>query len=44
MDHRPHIGVVEDEATPRHLLVDYFGKQNFRVSSAESGAVLRRLV
>jgi DNA-binding response OmpR family regulator len=44
MDHRPHIVVVEDEATQRHLLVDYLGKQNFRVSSAESGAVLRRLV
>ena len=44
MDHRPHIVVVEDEETQRHLLVDYLGKQNFRVSSAESGAALRRLV
>jgi DNA-binding response OmpR family regulator len=44
MDHRPHIVVVEDEATQRHLLVDYLGRQNFRVSSAEGGAALRRLV
>src|SRR6187399_3572071 len=44
MDHRPHIVVVEDEATQRQLLVDYLDKQNFRVSSADSGIALRRLL
>src|SRR6188508_2833855 len=44
MDHRPHIVVVEDEATQRQLLVDYLDKQNFRVSSADGGGALRRLV
>ena len=44
MDHRPHIVVVEDEATQRQLLVDYLDKQNFRVSGAEGGVALRRLV
>jgi DNA-binding response OmpR family regulator len=44
MDHRPHIVVVEDEATQRQLLVDYLDKQNFRVSAADGGGALRRLV
>ena len=44
MDHRPHIIVVEDEATQRQLLVDYLDKQNFRVSGADGGGALRRLV
>ena len=44
MDHRPHIVVVEDEAAQRQLLVDYLGKQNFRVSAADGGGALRRLV
>src|SRR3954469_24557248 len=44
MDNRPHIIVVEDEAAQRALLVDYLGKQNFRVSAAESGPALRKLV
>jgi DNA-binding response OmpR family regulator len=44
MDHRPHIVVVEDEATQRQLLVDYLDKQNFRVSAADGGMALRRLV
>lgn len=44
MDHRPHIVVVEDEATQRQLLVDYLSRQNFRVSSADGGTALRRLV
>ena len=44
MDHRPHIVVVEDEATQRQLLVDYLDKQNFRVSGADGGIALRRLV
>src|SRR6476619_2950769 len=44
MDHRPHIVVVEDEATQRQLLCDYLDKQNFRVSSADGGGALRRLL
>jgi DNA-binding response OmpR family regulator len=44
VDSRPHIVVVEDEAAQRALLVDYLGKQNFRVSGADGGAALRRLV
>jgi two-component system phosphate regulon response regulator OmpR len=44
MDRRPHIVVVEDEAAQRALLVDYLGKQNFRVSGVDGGAALRRLV
>jgi two-component system phosphate regulon response regulator OmpR len=44
MDHRPHIVVVEDEPTQRGLLVDYLGRQNFRVTGVEGGAPLRRLV
>jgi DNA-binding response OmpR family regulator len=44
LDHRPHIVVVEDEATQRQLLCDYLDKQNFRVSSADGGVALRRLV
>jgi DNA-binding response OmpR family regulator len=44
MDHRPHIVIVEDEPAQRQLLLDYLGKQNFRVSGAEGGTALRRLV
>jgi DNA-binding response OmpR family regulator len=44
MDHRPQIVVVEDETTQRQLLVDYLGRQNFRVDGVEGGAALRRLV
>ena len=44
MDSRPYIVVVDDEATQRQLLVDYLGKQNFRVAGADSGTALRRLV
>jgi len=44
MDQRPHIVVVEDEPAQRHLLTDYLSKHNFRVSSAEDGTALRRLV
>ena len=36
--------VVEDEAAQRQMLVDYLGKQNFRVSGVEGGATLCRLV
>jgi DNA-binding response OmpR family regulator len=44
MDHRPHIVVVEDEITQRRLLVDYLTRQNFRVSAADGGTELRKLV
>lgn len=44
MDPRPHIVVVEDEATQRQLLADYLSGQNFRVSAVDSGAALHRLV
>ena len=44
MDPRPHIVIVEDETTQRQLLVDYLARQNFRVSGADSGAALRKLV
>jgi DNA-binding response OmpR family regulator len=40
----PHIVVVEDEATQRQLLVEYLGRQNFRVSGVDGGTGLRRLV
>ena len=43
-DDRPHIVVVEDEATQRQLLVEYLGKQNFRVTGVDGGPALRRLV
>src|SRR5260370_9081366 len=44
MDPRPHIVVVEDEATQRQLLADYLAGQNFRVSAVDSGTALHRLV
>jgi class 3 adenylate cyclase len=44
MDLRPHIVVVEDEATQRQLLADYLAGQNFRISAVDNGAALRRLV
>ena len=44
MDDRPHIVVVEDEATQRDLLVDYLSRHQFRVNGVENGAALRRLV
>jgi class 3 adenylate cyclase len=44
MDQRPHIVVVEDEATQRQLLADYLAGQNFRVSAVDCGAALHRLV
>src|SRR5262252_6531432 len=43
-DRRPHIVVVEDEAAQRQLLVEYLGKQNFRVTGVDGGPALRRLV
>src|SRR5437660_2078422 len=44
MDHRPYIVVVEDETTQRQLLVDYLSRQNFRVSGANGGTALRKVV
>jgi DNA-binding response OmpR family regulator len=44
MDQRQYIIVVEDEAAQRRLLVDYLTKQSFRVSGADGGAALRKLV
>jgi DNA-binding response OmpR family regulator len=44
MVQRPHIVVVEDEATQRELLVDYLARQNFRVSGVDGGSTLRPLV
>ena len=44
MEDRPHIVIVEDEATQRHLLVDYLSRHNFRVSGAQAGPDLRRIV
>ena len=43
-DYRPHIVVVEDEAAQRHLLVEYLGKHNLRVTGVDGGPALRRLV
>ena len=40
MDRRPHIVVVEDETTQRHLLVDYLARQKFRVTGVDGGMAL----
>src|SRR5512144_1445333 len=44
MDERPHIAVVEDEATQRDLLVDYLARQGFRLTGLDGGRGLRQLV
>jgi two-component system phosphate regulon response regulator OmpR len=44
MDSRPHIVVVEDELTQRDQLVDYLSRNGFRVTGAENGDALRRLI
>jgi DNA-binding response OmpR family regulator len=44
MDSRPHIVIVEDEATQRKLLVDYLARQKFRVTGVEDGIALRKQV
>jgi two-component system phosphate regulon response regulator OmpR len=44
MDYRPHIVVVEDEATQRHLLVEYLTRQKFRVTGVDGGNALRKLM
>ncbi len=38
-----HLVIVEDEAAQRELLLDYLGRQNFRVTGVENGAALRAL-
>ncbi len=43
-DTRPHIVVVEDEAAQRQLLVDYLGRNGYRVSGVDGGAAFRKLV
>src|SRR3984885_8219973 len=43
MDERPHIVVVEDEATQRELLVGYLTKQGFRVTGTDGGRALRQM-
>jgi class 3 adenylate cyclase len=44
MDIRPHIVVVEDDATQRDLLGGYLSRHGYRVSGAENGDALRRLI
>ena len=44
MDDRPHIVVVEDEATQRDLLVTYLSRNGYRVNGVDGGPALRRLV
>jgi DNA-binding response OmpR family regulator len=44
MDDRPHIVVVEDEATQRDLLVEYLARQKFRVTGVDGARPLRKLV
>src|SRR3974377_2220543 len=44
MEPRPHIVVVDDEATQRKLLADYVAAENFRVSAVGGGGALRSLV
>ena len=44
MHNRPHIVVVEDEATQRKLLVDYLVRQKFRAIGVDGGIALRKLV
>lgn len=40
----PHIAVVDDHSQIRELLVRYLGSHGYRVSEAESGVALRRLM
>jgi DNA-binding response OmpR family regulator len=44
MDNQPYIVVVEDETTQRDQLIDYLSRYGFRVSGAENGEALRRLI
>ncbi|WOI57880.1 response regulator transcription factor [Palleronia sp. LCG004] len=44
MDHVPHIAVVDDHREIRELIGQYLKKQGYRVSTAEGGTALRRLL
>lgn len=44
MDTRPHIVVVEDDATQRDLLARYLSRHEFRVTSIDGGTALRQLM
>ena len=44
MDIRPHIVVVEDDVTQRELLTGYLSRHGYRISAAENGGSLRRLI
>ncbi|MGE0424911.1 MAG: response regulator [Reyranellaceae bacterium] len=43
-DDRPHLIVVEDDATQRRLLLQYMEKQGFRVTGVDGGSGLRRAI
>ncbi len=44
MEHVPHIAVVDDHREIRDLVGKYLQQQGYRVSTAENGTALRRLV
>ena len=44
MEHVPHIAVVDDHREIRELVAKYLQQQGYRVSTAENGMALRRLV
>jgi two-component system, OmpR family, response regulator len=44
MEHVPHIAVVDDHREIRELVGKYLQQQGYRVSTAENGTALRRLV
>jgi two-component system OmpR family response regulator len=44
MPQAPHIAVVDDHREIRELIAKYLQQQGYRVSTAENGAALRRLV
>ena len=44
MEHVPHIAVVDDNREIRDLVGRYLQRQGYRVSSAEGGGALRRLL
>ena len=44
MDQAPHIAVVDDHRDIRDLLARYLQKQGYRVSVADGGTALRRLL
>ncbi|WMT91922.1 response regulator [Pelagibacterium sp. H642] len=44
MEHVPHIAVVDDHREIRDLVAKYLQQQGYRVSTAENGTALRRLI